>query len=249
MEAFCMQYVQFFFVLGTSSWTLAQPLHCEVGRTLSLEEDPGKTFNWTSDKVESCVSGTFCQETLLLIKAARTKTAVLATKSCVPEGPEAMTFVQYTSPPGVIAISYSNYCNNILCNNRTSISQFWRPLETPVSSLSATLRCPTCVALGSCPSAPSQPCPNGTVQCYQGRIELTGGGIDSSVEVKGCTTTTGCRLMARISTIGPMSVKEFCTYQPFLQPRKAENKAPWLLASLWMLELLPLLLLPLTHLP
>lgn len=76
------------------------------------------------------------------------------------------------------------------------------------------------------------------------------GGMDSIVNVKGCTTTIGCRLMARIASVGPMTVKETCNYQSFLQPRKAEIGASWTPTSLWVLELLlPALLLPLIHFP
>jgi hypothetical protein len=76
------------------------------------------------------------------------------------------------------------------------------------------------------------------------------GGMDATVQVKGCTTTIGCRLMAMIDSVGPMTVKETCSYQSFLQPRKAEIGASQMPTSLWVLELLfPLLLLPLTHFP
>lgn len=76
------------------------------------------------------------------------------------------------------------------------------------------------------------------------------GGMDSIVHVKGCTTAIGCRLMATIDSVGPMTVKETCSYQSFLQPRKAEIGASWMPTSLWVLELLLLaLLLPLTHFP
>lgn len=48
----------------------------------------------------------------------------------------------------------------------------------PAASTSAHLYCPTCVALGACSNAPSLPCPNDTVQCYQGRLQITGGKLD-----------------------------------------------------------------------
>ncbi|XP_059109505.1 testis-expressed protein 101 [Peromyscus eremicus] len=248
MTACCIQYFLFLFLLGASHWTLAQNLHCEVGRNLHLEDDPGRTFNWTS-KVERCDPNELCQETILLIKAEGTKTAVLASKGCADQEIESMTFIQYTPPAGLVVASYSNYCNDTLCNNRDSISQFWKPPETIATSrTSGALHCPTCVALGPCSNAPSLPCPNSTTQCYQGRLELSGGGMDSVVHVKGCTTMIGCRLMATMTSVGPMTVKETCSYHSFLQPRKAESKASWMLASLWLLELLsPALLLPLNH--
>ncbi|KAL1765004.1 testis-expressed sequence 101 protein [Sigmodon hispidus] len=185
---------------------VVQNLHCEVSRNLRLEDDPGQTFNWTSD-IESCNPGELCQETILLIKAEGTKTVVLASKSCIVEKLEYITFVQYTSSPGLIAISYSNYCNETLCNNKDNLSSFWKPPKTK-------------------------------------------GGMDSIIHVKGCTSVIGCKLMAAITSVGPMTVKETCNYHSFLQPRKAESGASWMLTSLWVLELLsPALLLPLTHFP
>ncbi|XP_034346165.1 testis-expressed protein 101 [Arvicanthis niloticus] len=250
MGACCIQYSLLIFLLVPLHWTLAQNTYCEVSRTLSLEDDPGRTFNWTS-KAERCNPGEFCQETVLLIKAEGTKTVILASKSCVPQGVETMTFIQYTAPPGLVAISYSNYCNDSLCNNKDNLASVWKvPETTATSNMSGTRHCPTCVALGSCSSAPSMPCANGTTQCYQGRLEFSGGGMDSIVHVKGCTTTIGCRLMAKIVSVGPMTVKETCNYQSFLQPRKAEVGASWMPTSLWVLELLlPALLLPLIHFP
>ncbi|XP_028638402.1 testis-expressed protein 101 [Grammomys surdaster] len=250
MGACRIQYVLPVFLLVALHWTLAQSTYCEVSRTLSLEDDPGRTFNWTS-KAEKCNPGEFCQETVLLIKAEGTKTVILASKSCVPQGVETVTFVQYTAPPGLVAISYSNYCNDSLCNNKDNLASVWKvPETTATSNMSGTRHCPTCVALGSCSSAPSLPCANGTTQCYQGRLEFSGGGLDSIVHVKGCTTMIGCRLMAKIVSVGPMTVKETCNYQSFLQPRKAEIGASWMPTSLWVLELLlPALLLPLIHFP
>lgn len=40
-----------------------------------------------------------------------------------------MTFVQYTAPPGLVAISYSNYCNDSLCNNRNNLASILQAPE------------------------------------------------------------------------------------------------------------------------
>ncbi|CAH7384320.1 testis-expressed protein 101 [Phodopus roborovskii] len=254
MAGCCVQYLLILLLLGASHWTLTQSLHCEVSRILRLEDDPSRNFNWTSkpDKVEKCDYGELCQETVLLIKGEGTKTAILASKGCATQDTEAVTFIQYAPPPGLIAVSYSNYCNSTLCNNSKNVSLFWKPPDTTeTSGMSRALRCPTCVALGSCPSAPSMPCPNTTTQCYQGRLELSGGGMDTIVHVKGCTSVIGCRLLATMTSVGPMAVKETCSYYSFLQPRKAEeSRASWMLTSLWMLELLlPAVLVALTSFP
>lgn len=72
------------------------------------------------------------------------------------------------------------------------------------------------------------------------------GNINSALEVKGCTSVTGCRLMSGLFTIGPMWVNEICPYQSLTQPRKIENGATWLPISVGRFEfLLLLLLLPL----
>ncbi|XP_014650608.1 PREDICTED: testis-expressed sequence 101 protein [Ceratotherium simum simum] len=232
----------FLFLLGASSLTLAKNLYCHKGVSVSIEEDPRNTFNWTTGKVETCDNGAFCQESVLLIKAGA-KTAVLATKSCISEGTQAITFVQHSPPSGILTISYSNYCEDSLCNNREDLSELLKPEQTPVPNVTTPLHCPTCVALGTCLSAPSLPCPSDTTRCYQGRLQIVGGGINSPLEVKGCTSVTGCRLMSGIFTVGPMWVKEMCQPQSLTQPRKAENGATWLLISVWRLELLLLLLL------
>ncbi|XP_062964993.1 testis-expressed protein 101 [Cynocephalus volans] len=237
-----IQALMFYFLLGASSLTLAQHLECFKSISTSIEANPSNTFNWTTEEVETCDNGSFCQETVLMIKAGA-ETAVLATKGCVSEGAEAMTFIQHTAPPGLITVSYSGYCEDSFCNNKDGVYQFWQLQRTPASGVSGTLRCPTCVALGSCFSAPSLPCPNGTTRCYQGKLDITGGGINSSVEVKGCTSMIGCRLMARIFTVGPMLVKEVCPRQSLTEPRMAEDGATWIPISVWGLELLlPLLL-------
>ncbi|XP_055476690.1 testis-expressed protein 101 [Psammomys obesus] len=240
------------FLLGASLWTLVRNLRCEVGTALSLEDDPSQTFNWTS-KAEQCLPGELCQETVVLIKADGGKTALLASKGCTPQGTESMTFIQYTPPPpGLVVVSYSNYCNDSLCNSKESVRSFWyQPGAAATARPPGALRCPTCVALGSCTSAPSLPCANGTTQCYQGRLDFSGGGLESTaVEVKGCTTVVGCRLLATLNSVGPLTVKESCGYRPVLQPRQAESGGPWGHASLWALELLlPAVLLALAHFP
>uniref|UniRef100_A0A8D0NUS3 UPAR/Ly6 domain-containing protein n=1 Tax=Sus scrofa TaxID=9823 RepID=A0A8D0NUS3_PIG len=214
----------------------AQKLPCQRSTFMGLESDPMYTFNWTTDNVEICDNGALCQETVLMIRSGRTETAILATKGCSSEGTPAITFIQHSPPPGIVTISYNNYCDDPLCNNRENLYEIW---PEP-----ATLHCPTCVALGNCLSAPSLPCPNDTNRCYQGKLQVTGGGINSPLEIKGCTAITGCRIMSGIFTIGPLWVKETCPFKS-LTPRKVQSGAMWLPTSYWSLELPLLLLLPL----
>ncbi|XP_063108325.1 testis-expressed protein 101 [Cavia porcellus] len=237
------------FLLGSSFLTLAQHLLCQKSVSLTIEEDPSNSFNWTTEQVETCEQNALCQETIIMITAAGGKTAILATKGCIYNVGESATFIQHSPPPGLVAVSYSNYCGDTLCNNRESIASFWKQEETTAPAVPA-LSCPTCVALGFCVSAPSLPCPHGTTRCYHGKLNVSGGGIDSSVEVKGCTVTAGCRLMARITMVGPILVKEVCSPQPGLQARKAASGATWFSSSVWRLDLqLSLLLQSLGLLP
>lgn len=59
-----------------------------------------------------------------------TKTAVLATKGCIADGTQAVTYVQHSPPPGIITVSYSNYCDDSLCNSREDLQELWRLEET-----------------------------------------------------------------------------------------------------------------------
>lgn len=40
---------------------------------MSVEKDPRRTFNWTTEKVETCDSGSSCQESLLMINAGKAR--------------------------------------------------------------------------------------------------------------------------------------------------------------------------------
>lgn len=51
------------------------------------------------------------------------------------------------------------------------------PPPAPSTSV-VPLSCPTCVALGACPAAPSLPCPNDTTECYEGRLQIYGGKLN-----------------------------------------------------------------------
>uniref|UniRef100_A0A8D2KNV9 Testis expressed 101 n=1 Tax=Urocitellus parryii TaxID=9999 RepID=A0A8D2KNV9_UROPR len=239
----CRSYLHLIF------FPVAQHLYCHKGVYVNIEDDPAQTFNWTTEKVETCDNGELCQESVLMITAGKKRTAVLATKGCFAQLMEAMTFVQHAPSPGLTAVSYSNYCEDPLCNIGWDMSLNCPSLPAlETTSMTATLHCPTCVAVGTCLSAPSLPCPNGTNRCYRGKVELSGGRMESSVEVKGCTSIIGCKLMARISSIGPMAVKEVCPHQSVYQSRKTESGATWLLVSVWCLALLlPTLLQSLIH--
>uniref|UniRef100_A0A8C0X4G4 UPAR/Ly6 domain-containing protein n=1 Tax=Castor canadensis TaxID=51338 RepID=A0A8C0X4G4_CASCN len=232
MRACPMHNLLFLFLLAVSSLALAQQMHCHLGTSVTIESKPS---NWTTEKVETCDNGSLCQETILLIKSERV-TMLFSLPQAKHDS--------HHSPFSLLShhraqdISFSNFCEESLCNNKENVFHFWK---TPPNT-STMLHCPTCLALGSCTSVPSLPCHRYATRCYRGRIGLTGG-INMTVDVRGCTDMTGCRLIAGLTRIGPISVKEKCLPQPALQPRRARSGAPWLLVSVWRLELLLSLLL------
>ncbi|XP_052512888.1 testis-expressed protein 101 [Budorcas taxicolor] len=231
------------FLVGASTLIMAQKLFCQKGTFTGIQEDPANTFNWTSEKVEACDNGVLCQETILLVKTAGTKTAILATKSCSLDGTPAITYIRHAADPGLVAISYSNYCEDPFCNNREGLYDIWNIQETKEETKGTTgLRCPTCLAVGSCLNAPSLACPNDTDRCYQGKLQISEGNVNSLLEVKGCTSIIGCRLMSGVFKIGPLWVKETCPFMS-ISTRKIDSGATWLHTSVWKLKLLLMLLL------
>lgn len=62
------------------------------------------------------------------------KTAVLATKGCISDGTQAVTYVQHSPPPGVITVSYTSYCEASFCNDKKDLQELWRPEEAVEAS-------------------------------------------------------------------------------------------------------------------
>lgn len=148
---------------------VAQNFYCYKAISMGIEEDPSSTFNWTTEKIETCDNGALCQESVLVIKSGKNEkgtvgldgrkndyvhgkailpfpgqlrppstflpsylitgaeAAILSTKGCISEGTPAITFAQHSPPPGIITVSYSNYCEDSLCNNREDLLQLWNP--------------------------------------------------------------------------------------------------------------------------
>ncbi|XP_070258155.1 testis-expressed protein 101-like [Myotis yumanensis] len=184
-------------------------------------------------RVETSDNGALCEESQMVVKSGKTRrggqveanTALLATKRCSSNRIPAITLVQYSPPPSIMVVSYSSYCEHSFCDSRENIPEIWNPGVIPAPNMSTTFHCPTCLALGVCSSAPSLPCPIDTTQCYQGKLRVAGGDIDSTLEVKGCTSLPHCGLMSGVFTIGPMWVQEMCPYQSLIQSRKVGNGA------------------------
>lgn len=53
----------------------------------------------------------------------------MATKGCTSDGAPAITFIQHTPAPGLVAVSYSNYCEDSFCNNKEDLHELWRTEE------------------------------------------------------------------------------------------------------------------------
>lgn len=147
---------------------VARNLYCHKGISMSIEENNSSSFNWTSEKVETCDNMELCQESVLIIKSGKkekrtfglggkkgglfpcqgclpfprptlgalstffpsclitgAKAAVFVTKSCISEGIPSITFAQHSPPPGIVAVSYSNYCEDSLCNNKSDLPELW----------------------------------------------------------------------------------------------------------------------------
>ncbi|XP_040832147.1 testis-expressed protein 101 [Ochotona curzoniae] len=211
-----------FLVLLGACGTSAHSLSCQKSMTMQVGAGLSKTFNWTAKEIETCDSGALCHESMIVIKAG-TKTALVGSKGCTHGSMESITFIQHSAPPDLVAISYSNYCEDMLCNNREEIRHFGDLSTYADSIVQSSNRCPTCLALGTCSSAPSLPCVNGSTRCYEGKLEVIGGDTNATVEIRGCTAMTRCRLMSRFQAIGPMLINETCSIHPFIKPRFAEN--------------------------
>ncbi|XP_059523369.1 testis-expressed protein 101-like [Myotis daubentonii] len=193
-------------------------------------------------RVDTCDNGALCQESLMVVKSGA-KMALLATKKCSSNRIPTITLVHHSPPPGIM-VFYSSYCEHSFCDSRENIPEIWNSGVPRAPNMSTTFHCPTCLALGACSSVPSLPCPIDTTQCYQGKLRVAGGDIDSTLEVKGCTSVPHCWLMSGIFTSVPKWVKEMCPYQSLIQSRKVGNGATtWLSISVGRLGLLLLLLL------
>lgn len=59
--------------LGLISSPAEPDFYCHKGIWMSIVKDPKRMFNWTTDKVETCDSGSFCQESLLMIKSGKAR--------------------------------------------------------------------------------------------------------------------------------------------------------------------------------
>lgn len=50
---------------------VARNLYCHKGISMSIEENNSSSFNWTSEKVETCDNMELCQESVLIIKSGK----------------------------------------------------------------------------------------------------------------------------------------------------------------------------------
>ncbi|XP_008569180.1 PREDICTED: CD177 antigen [Galeopterus variegatus] len=186
-------------------------LFCHRGVTLqikaNLTQEPAE---WTTSSYQMCGAGEVCQETLLLIDVGY-RSLLLGSKGCSKAGvPDSQTVSIHSGPLGVLVASYVRYCSSDYCNRASTSSVLLNALPHPAAPAPGDLRCPVCVQLsGSClPNSNYATCPNGTTHCYNGHINLRGGGVTSTLSVQGCMAPSSISLLNHTRNIGAFSVKE-----------------------------------------
>uniref|UniRef100_A0A8C6QTR2 CD177 antigen n=1 Tax=Nannospalax galili TaxID=1026970 RepID=A0A8C6QTR2_NANGA len=165
---------------------------------------------WTSPGTQECEAGEVCQETLLLVDVGQ-KAILVGSKGCSKAGAQnAMGVSIYSRPPGVVIASYAQFCSSDLCNRASSSSVLLGSLPRPAAPRPGDLRCPVCVQFsGSCSRNTNfVTCPQGTTHCYNGNIELRGGGLSSTMSIQGCMTSSSKSLLGNSKMIGIFSAKE-----------------------------------------
>ncbi|KAI4558502.1 hypothetical protein MJT46_013144 [Ovis ammon polii x Ovis aries] len=156
----------------------------------NLSRDPVK---WSTSREQQCNPGEVCQETLLLIDVGGLVSPV-GIQGCVAH--PSSTLLSRTKSIGVFDVT-ETLAQKLFCQKGT----FTGIQEDPANTFNWTsekveacdngalcqetillvktetkgttgLRCPTCLAVGSCLNAPSLACPNDTDRCYQGKLQI-----------------------------------------------------------------------------
>ncbi|XP_027714035.1 testis-expressed protein 101 [Vombatus ursinus] len=179
-----------------------------LGRKLNSEPEL-----WSSSLQHSrlCETWEVCQETLLMLETGP-QSLILGSKGCTPAGNRISGVTEHLGPPGIIITSYIHFCNINYCNNLTSTDPVLRPKDHRVTGDPGNaLRCPTCLALYSCPKKVRlRRCSEKAVRCYNGTIQIKGEGTSYDLGLLGCSTVPSCELLLGIETIGPFTLSEKC---------------------------------------
>ncbi|XP_068945001.1 testis-expressed protein 101-like isoform X2 [Petaurus breviceps papuanus] len=208
-----------------------------LGRKLNSEPEL-----WSSSLQHSrrCEKWEVCQETLLMLETGP-QSLIVGSKGCTPAGNRISGVTKHLGPPGIIITSYVRYCNVNYCNNSTSTAPVLRPkahlVPSPVmGDPDQVLRCPTCLALYSCPTRVHlHRCNEKVLRCYNGTIQIKGERASYNLGLLGCSTVPNCELFLGIETIGPFTLSEKCLdHHSFFWPRS--QGAPWA-AWAWTLGL------------
>ncbi|XP_047383841.1 CD177 antigen isoform X1 [Sciurus carolinensis] len=177
----------------------------QMGRNLAQEP-----VEWDSSMDQMCNAGEACQETLLLIDSGN-KSLLVGSKGCSKAGAQDSQAVSlHSRPPGVLVASYTRFCSSDLCNTARSSSVLLTSLPKPAAPAPGGLQCPVCVQVfGSCSGSSNfVTCPKDTTHCYNGNIDLSGGGVSATLSVQGCMAPASRSLLNHAQTIGIFSVHE-----------------------------------------
>ncbi|XP_074048807.1 CD177 antigen [Macrotis lagotis] len=188
-------------------WT--KGLVCNMGFLIYPDDRSAFPITWTVSLNETCQPGEGCQDTLIILESGSREMAVLS-KGCTRAPAQEEKDIQHRGPPGITIASFTKVCHSDLCNDLRTSFPLWS-LESQDAPAPGGLQCPVCVSLNSCPSdAPLITCPLGTAHCYNGMVQLSGGGLSHHLRVQGCVPYGGCQLLNGTKEIGPISLTESC---------------------------------------
>ncbi|KAM9226317.1 CD177 antigen [Dugong dugon] len=192
-----------------------------------------KPVEWTASGNKMCASGEACQETLLLIDAGY-KALLVGNKGCASSGTQDfMATVIHSGPPGVLVASYYHVCSSNGCNRADNSGVLLNVLPSPAAPAPGSLTCPACVDIfRTCQNSKVITCPMGSTHCYKGKIQLTGGGLTTTVTIQGCMGKPSKSLLKNTQSIGVFSVNENIEGEP--GPKSGVALAPYLA---WMVGL------------
>ncbi|XP_074075526.1 testis-expressed protein 101-like isoform X2 [Macrotis lagotis] len=122
----------------------------------------------------------------------------------------------------------SGLLHSQLCENWEVCQETLLLLQTVMRTPEHALRCPTCLALYSCPTKVRvQRCSEKAVRCYNGTIQIKGEGTSYDLGLLGCSTIPTCELFLGMETIGPFTLSEKCLdHHDVLLPRSQGAPCP-----------------------
>uniref|UniRef100_L7N1M0 UPAR/Ly6 domain-containing protein n=1 Tax=Myotis lucifugus TaxID=59463 RepID=L7N1M0_MYOLU len=186
------------------------PLTCQKGVMLQIKENLTQNpLPWNTFSTVTCDLKEVCQETLLLIDVGP-KSLMVGSKGCSKtEKKNSTTISIHSEPPGVLVASYARFCSSNGCNRATSSSVLLNTLPRPAAPAPGGLQCPACVQFGgSCSNSVNIMCPPGTTHCYNGYLNLKGGGLSAIFSIQGCMVQPSSSLLNHTKNIGQFFASE-----------------------------------------